>query len=219
MPALYPSLIAADLLNLETTITKLDPHCAGYHIDIMDNHFVPNLTWGHDMANAIAHASHHAAWVHLMVTNPKSMIERLILPLGSTVSFHIESTHLIKNIVELLREKNVRPGIAISPKTDLSQIFTFTQTVDHVLLMSVEPGLSGQPLIPSTYDRLTLLAEHRQSTGQTFTIGIDGGITTENIPELVKRGANDFAIATAIFGNGNPVENLHNLTRIIQKSQ
>ena len=84
--------------------------------------------------------------------------------------------------------------------------------------MSVEPGLSGQPFIPSTFDRLKLLADHRQSTGQTFAIGIDGGITTENIAELVRLGANDLGVAQAIFGNGNPVENLQNLNKVIQKS-
>jgi len=117
MKPIYPSLIAADLLNLGTIIETFNPICDGFHVDIMDNHFVPNLTWGAAFANAIARASRKPTWVHLMVDNPHEWLEILELTPGSTLTFHIENSFEKTNLIRCIKEKNLKASIAINPKT------------------------------------------------------------------------------------------------------
>jgi len=215
MLRIFPSLISSDLLNLERTIKQLDPHCPGYHIDIMDDHFVPNLTWGHQFANAIDKATPKTVWVHLMIQNTQSMISRLDLKPSSMVTIHTENNGDIARSVSLIKDNNWLPGIAISPKTGAADIFKFlNHDIDHVLIMSVEPGFSGQEFIPATADKIEPLIEFRKKFGLTFTIGIDGGIHAGNIAELAKRGVESFGVASGIFAHKNPVEALQNLSNL-----
>lgn len=213
MTHLYPSLISADLLNLQATIQALDPYCAGYHIDIMDNHFVPNLTWGPDFANAIDGATAHPSWVHLMVDDPKSIISKLNAKGGSTVTFHIETNGEKNILIEHIKEKKWRAGMAINPKTAITEIFPFLPHIDQILIMSVEPGRSGQQFIPSTMDKIKPLVEYRAAHHLQFTIAIDGGINQQNIGTLAAAGVQEFAVASAIFGNEDLVEAVKGLTQ------
>lgn len=101
---IFPSLMAADLVNLETVIKKFEPHCDGFHIDIMDNHFVPNLTWGPQLTNAIARVTQKPLLVHLMVKNPEQMIPKLTLTPKSVISFHLEATDVVQKNIDLITE-------------------------------------------------------------------------------------------------------------------
>jgi len=217
MALIFPSLISSDLLNLERTIKTLDPYCAGYHIDIMDNHFVPNLTWGAQFANAIAHSTNKKIWVHLMVENPVSIIDRLQLRTGDIVSIHIETKKEIDRSIKKIREKKLIASVAVSPKTDVSECFEFAsrQHVEHFLIMSVEPGFSGQQFLASAIDKIKTLAEYRAKNNLNFTIGIDGGITSDTIVLLAQLGIDQFAIASGIFASPEPVEQLKKLNQLI----
>ena len=217
MIRIYPSLISANLLNLEHDIKILEPYCAGFHLDIMDNHFVPNLTFGVDMIQAISKATRKQLWVHLMVENPRSWIESLNLPPQTILSFHIESTDLPLDIIKRIKEKKWLASIAISPKTGVDEIFPFLNLIDQVLVMSVEPGFSGQRFLDATIDKIAPLVAHRDTQGLHFTIGFDGGITPENIGLLVKKGVTDFAAASAIFSNQHPKEALEQLQKGAKK--
>ncbi len=208
---IYPSLISSPLLYLGDTIKKLEPHCDGFHIDIMDNHFVPNLTWGADLTNAIAAASSKPLYVHVMADDPMSIIDHLNLKPKSIISFHIESKFEKNNALKSIREKKCLASIAISPKTALEEIFDHIQSFDQVLLMSVNPGYSGQRFLPESVDRLQQLAAFIKNENLDCPIAMDGGIDENNIAELIKNGATIFGIANAIFSQPDPVEALKEL--------
>lgn len=211
MSYLYPSLISADLLNLGTVIKNIDPYCAGYHLDVMDFHFVPNLTWGPAFLEAIAHATTKKLWVHLMVDNPELWIEKLNLPPQTIVTFHIETTNSVAHIIKLIQNKNWLPSIAISPKTDVSECFPFLASTYQILIMSVEPGRSGQQFMPPMMDKVDRLVEFRTFHKLDFRIGIDGGINKQNIHSVSKKGVDDIGVAHAIFGQQDPVTALQEL--------
>lgn len=214
MLRIYPSLMAADPLNLENEINLLEPYCAGFHLDVMDNHFVPNITWGAHTINAIAKRG-KPVWLHLMVEKPELFYDTLSLPIDSIVSFHIESEVDAFGFIKIIREKKHRVSLAISPKTPLSRILPFLNAVDQVLVMSVEPGFSGQPFLKNSLDRLIELVKYRKDHKSTFRIGIDGGIDITNIKIVVDKGADDCAIASAIFKQQDLVAALQQLQQAV----
>jgi ribulose-phosphate 3-epimerase len=213
MVKIYPSLMAADQLNLAHAVQSLNEYCAGFHLDVMDNHFVPNITWGAATVNAIATLSN--VWVHLMIDNPMSFYEQLVLKPDSLVSFHIESGIDFFEVIKIVREKKHRLSITISPKTPVLRIVPFLDIVDQVLLMSVEPGFSGQPFLTSTFDRLDELIAYRQEYAGLWKIGIDGGVNATNIVQLVEKGVDDCAVGGGIFQQQNPLAALQELQRLI----
>ena len=215
---IFPSLIAADPLNLQQEIERLDPHCVGYHLDVMDNHFVPNLTFGAAFINAMTKITRRQLWVHLMVEKPDEFIDTLFLPAGSMVTFHFESTPKDYYLAKRIKEKNWLASIAINPKTNVEEIFPFLDTVDQVLLMSVEPGFYGQSFISSVEDKIGPLIGYRQTSNVQFKIGIDGGINKTNIAQLTQKGADDFAVAAAIFRQDDPIKALQELQGLVKEA-
>lgn len=211
---IFPSLIAANLIDLKQEIKRLDPHCDGYHLDIMDNHFVPNLTFGPDMVRAISSATRRQLWVHLMVDKPETWVEKLILPAESIVSFHPESNDKIPDTIKRIKEKKWMASLAIKPKTAVDEISEYLHLIDQVLVMSVEPGFSGQRFLESVVAKITPLVEYRKTHELSFAIGMDGGINATNIGMLAKLGVTDFAVASAIFGEEDPVVALQGLKRL-----
>jgi ribulose-phosphate 3-epimerase len=214
---IYPSLISADLLNLAQVLKSLDSQCDGYHIDIMDNHFVPNLTWGSQFVNAIGDATDLPLWVHLMVDNPDDWVELLDLPDDSIYSFHIEAVQNAKSLIESIRENKWKSSIAIKPETPVESIFDLLEDIDQVLIMSVEPGFSGQPFLPGTIKKIKPLLRFRDDNELNFTIGLDGGINKHNIEKLVDHGADDLAIASGIFHQKDPAKALKELRELTMK--
>ncbi|MBT3581463.1 ribulose-phosphate 3-epimerase [bacterium] len=213
MSKIFPSLISGDLLNLKKQIDELAPHCDGYHIDIMDDHFVPNLTWGPMFVNAISKSTQKPLFVHLMVNNPEVWPSRLQINSSSTLCFHIESAANPVQLIKQIIEKNIVPAIAIRPKTPLEEIYPFLAIVDQVLLMSVEPGSSGKTFLSSTIDRLNELVLYKKDNNLSFSICMDGGIGKENIRMLKNLGVEQFGIASEIFNHADPVVALENLYR------
>jgi ribulose-phosphate 3-epimerase len=199
MPALYPSLIAANQLSLQHTLDSLDTYVDGYHLDIMDNRFVPNLTWGHGMINAIAAHTTRQLWVHLMVDNPDSWVSQLGLPQESIVTFHIESSTNPLRIIHAIQRKEWYASVALNPRTPLDPIIPLLPQLDQVLIMSVEPGFSGQRFIENSMARVETIAQHKNAHNLALRIGIDGGVNRKNIARLASAGAQDFAVGAAIF--------------------
>lgn len=211
MPAIYPSLIAADQLNLQQAVLLLQAQCQGFHCDVMDNHFVPNLTWGAPTIRALNTLTTKPLWVHLMVDNPYQMLDALELKPNSLVSFHLESTNDAGRVIDRIREKKWRPSLAISPKTQPESTFAFLPAIDQVLVMSVEPGAGGQPFLPSALHKIEKLVAKRAELGLNFTIGVDGGITAQNIGAICHAGGQDLVVGTAVFGTKDPIAALANL--------
>jgi len=215
MAAIYPSLMAANQLNLQSVINELDQYCAGYHIDIMDGQFVPNITFGSDLTNSIAQSTYKKIWVQLLVQRPDDWLDKLFLPVDSIVSFHIESEGEKIKIIDRIKKKNWQPSIAINPKTNVDEIFTYLDMISQVLVMSVTPGFSGQDFLPDTLSKVDRLVGYRQTSGLEFQIGMDGGIDKDNIVMIKEHGVDDFSIGSGIFGNDDPVEALKELDSLI----
>jgi ribulose-phosphate 3-epimerase len=215
MAHLYPSLISSDLLILGQTIKELEPFCSGFHLDVMDYHFVPNLTMGPDFVNAIRKVAKKRLWVHLMVEDPKKYIDRLNLHHGDIVSVHYETVTepMMQKLVREVHGRKLLFSLAINPTTAVEVVkpYMYENIIDQVLLMSVQPGFSGQSLLPDSYHRLQELHDLRDEHEVNFSIGMDGGINAENLAKLIKNGVDDFAVASGIFGEGKPLESLKKL--------
>ena len=212
---IYPSLLGVpNLLTLQEVIDLLNPHCDGFHIDIMDNHFVPNLTWGAPLTNAIDQAAITPSWVHLMVDNPLSIIKQLSIKEESIISFHIETISDPMPLYEIFHSNGWKSSIALKPLTPIEHIFPYLSKISHVLLMSVEPGFSGQQFLEDTLPRLQALATFKRNNNLSFHIGVDGGINTHNIKQLTQYGVSAVAIASDIFKTPNYVNAVKKLYAI-----
>lgn len=204
MAQFFPSLISANLLKLQEEIALLEPYVTGFHIDVMDFHFVPNLTWGPPFINEIRAATKKQLFVHLMVDYPEKYLDRMKLHEQDIVSVHFECKS-DKGIIAILKELKARgwtASIALNPGTSITSLAGLTGdhvTFDHVLLMTVEPGFSGQEFIGDMFEKLKNLAAFRTQQGLSFPIAVDGGVNQDNVQELIRLGADQFAIASAIF--------------------
>lgn len=217
MVEIYPSLISSDLLNLENTLKEFNSRCDGYHIDVMDNHFVPNLTWGPAFVNALLSRTKLPLHVHLMVDDPYKFLEPIKFRRNDIFCFHYESfknDNEIFNLIEKVKSKDIKVSIAIKPKTEPELIAAFLGKIDQVLIMSVEPGFSGQQFL-NVNNKIKYFADLKLSNKCSFKIAIDGGINHENIKKLHDLGVEQFSIASAIFYNDNPVQALESLYRSI----
>ena len=215
MTQLYPSLIAANPINLERTITELQPYCHGFHVDIMDGQFCPNITFGIDTLHAIARTTTRQLWVHLMVEDPLAWIEKINVPVGTLLSFHFESKGVHKKIIKSIKEKKWRVGVAIKPKTSVEEIFSLLDEIDQVLIMSVEPGFSGQPFLAETVSKIDPLIGYRTSASLSYKIGMDGGINETNIQHLAHKQVDDLVIGSALFNKPNIVDAIRNFNRLV----
>lgn len=209
--AIYPSLMGAPLMQLGREIKKLESYCAGFHIDVMDYHFVPNLMGGIGYVNQISTYTKKPLWIHLMMEKSLNFAQSILIRPHDIVSFHIEeqADHLL--LIKYIREKKSRASIAIKPKTPLEQIFDFLPIVDQVLVMSVEPGFSGQHFLHESFEKITALVSYKKEHDLNFSIGCDGGITDNIVNLLMRCGVDEVALASAIF---NAEDSLDNLKRI-----
>ena len=171
-----------------------------------------------DMVNAIAQATPQEIWVHLMVTDPGHWLDRLDLPDKSLITFHFESNEEISGMIAHIKEKRWRASLAINPKTPVAEILPWLDAIDHILLMSVEPGFSGQRFLPDTMTKLADLVGHCQRRESSCKIGIDGGITLDLVGPLTAAGAHDLAVASALFNVPDPVAALHAMQEIIRSA-
>ncbi|HBL98339.1 TPA: hypothetical protein DDZ86_01705 [Candidatus Dependentiae bacterium] len=214
MIALYPSLMAADLLNLKSEITKLEPHCNGFHMDVMDHTLVPNLTWGPDIVNAVRKVSKKTIWVDLLVDRPTLYLDKLELHRGDIVTLHHESRSIMQDkeefsqLVTQLKERGLTVSIAISPKTPVKVFAGYLDQIDHAILMSVEPGFSGNPFMRSTLTRLPELHTMIKQKGRKIMVGLDGGINEETFLQVKPLGVDIAAIGSGIFGRPDAIKAL-----------
>lgn len=223
---IYPSLMCADLLNLAKVISDFDDHCDGYHIDVMDDHFVPNLTMGPDFVNAIAKTTSKPIHVHLMVDHPKSWVDRLDLRKKDNFIFHYEAFECLKpmkDLVEKVKAKGWQVGMAFNPHTHIYDTHTNTSLVashlnlfDEILIMSVKPGFAGQTFMPEVIEKVKKLVAYKNTQNENFKIYMDGGIGKNNIKMLSELGIDAVVVGSSIFSEKNPVEALKELYEIVK---
>jgi ribulose-phosphate 3-epimerase len=210
MVKIYPSLMAANLVNLEKDIKILEKYCYGFHLDIMDFHFVNNLTFGPDTVNAIRKCAENVLWVHLMVESPEKYLPLLSLQKDDIISFHYEalSEKEIFDFLKKIRAVNLKAGLALNPKTPIEVIKPFFNNFDQVVLMSVEPGFSGQKFLSESIKRLKELYYLRDEHELNFSIAMDGGINLKNYKDLINNGVDEIALGGAIFNTRDPASSL-----------
>jgi len=202
-PLIFPSLISADILNVVNTIKNLEEYCDGFHIDIMDFHFVDDLTFGPSFVNAVRSITNKRLWIHLMVDYPEKYIERFLLYPLDIISIHLESKReqSLQDISSIIKSKCLIYSLAINPETKFSSDLFFEYFFDDLLIMSVNPGFSGQKFIESTIDKVSSASSFREANNLNFSISIDGGIDEYKIIELKKYCINNLVAGSSIFNN------------------
>lgn len=219
MVKIFPSLIANDILNLESEIKKLEPHCDGFHLDVMDFHFVDNLTWGPQFINAIRNVTYKQLEIHLMVDFPEKYIPRFKLNSNDIVSIHYESpsNYTLEELFKDIKARNWLASLALSPNVSIDSVQKFGKLVDQVLLMSVRPGFSGQDFLSSSIERLKNLINLRKNYDCAFDISMDGGINFNTLDPLVINGVGQVTVGSGIFNQPDPVKELDKLYKQINE--
>ncbi|MBC7713316.1 MAG: ribulose-phosphate 3-epimerase [Rhizobacter sp.] len=201
MTIIAPSLLACDFLNIEPELLSFDGvKDLWFHLDIMDGHFVPNLTFGHPIIELITKKSPHKCDAHFMVTNPEFHGETLKNMGIHNFTFHVEAVADSLSLIKELKKNYPSVGISIKPNTPVGKLSDeVLKAVDLVLVMSVEPGFGGQSFMPAAYDKIKELVSRRKSLGAHFQIQVDGGVTDKNAKELVAAGADNLVAGSYIF--------------------
>jgi len=208
----FPSILSTDYFNLES---RLDIFAANkidfIHLDVMDGHFVDNISFGPAAVRAIKGKYPFAIDSHLMVSNPEKMIPKFLDAGSEWVSFHIEATaHVAENIAQI-KNKQRQAGLVLNPDTDIERAFPYLDQLDYILLMSVFPGYGGQSFIPATIERVARLKEDIRAQGSHCLIQVDGGIKDQNIALLVEAGADLLVIGTFLFNSSHVTETLKDI--------
>ena len=197
--------MGANQLNLSHIIDTLEPWCAGFHLDTMDGHAVPNITGGPSWTNTIAHSTKKPVWVHLMVTDPLLWIKQLTLKTDSMIDFQYEGTIYHQNVLAAIKNKGYKAGISIAPETSLEKLYTLIPFCDYITVMGVKPGFSGQLYIPETTKKIAELKLYIQSKNLLCAIACDGGITEALLPVIASQGVTHAAVASALFNAPDPI--------------
>ena len=211
MKTIAPSILAADLLNLGKEIKKIENSGAKYvHIDIMDGVFVPNISYGMPVINAVRKATDLVLDVHLMIMKPNRYFKEFISCGSDIITFHLESLEKgeIADACEYIHSCGKKVGLSIKPGTSVEEILPYLDMIDMVLIMTVEPGFGGQSFMESTMEKVSKIRTLRPD----IDIEVDGGINKDTIKIANNAGANIFVLGTAFFGsaNGLTVEELLN---------
>ena len=221
MHRLAPSLLSADFARLGEEVENVIASGADWiHFDVMDNHYVPNLTVGPLVCKAIRPLTKAPIDVHLMVKPVDRIISGFLEAGADFISFHPEASEHIDRSLALIRDGGAKAGLALNPATPLHVLDHVMDRLDFVLLMSVNPGFGGQAFIPGTLDKLAAarvrLDAWRRKSGQHLLLEVDGGVKADNIADIARAGADTFVAGSAVFGAGSNSD-LHRYDTIIAR--
>ena len=204
MTQIAPSMLAADFLHLEKDVELVNNYADIFHLDIMDGTFVPNISYGFPVVEAIAKIATKPMDAHLMIVNPEKYVERFAKVGVQMLSFHVNATENPGQVLEQIRTAGMRPGLAINPDIPVESLFPYLKQCDYVLLMSVFAGFGGQKFIEDTYDRIAAVKAEIQRQGLECSIQIDGGVSAANSAKLVEVGADILVAGSAVFKAEDP---------------
>lgn len=208
MIELAPSILSADFAHLADQVDRATAGGAHLiHVDIMDGHFVPNLTIGPVVVKSLRQATQLPLDCHLMIENPDQYIGDFAEAGADWISVHQEACRHLNRTLNLIKNHDCRAGVVINPATPVETLSEVLDLVDYILVMSVNPGFGAQKFIPETLGKIRKLAEIRAHRGYTYRIEIDGGVALDTVPEIVRAGAEILVAGNAVFGKGDAKQN------------
>lgn len=215
MLKLAPSILSADFSALAADVKKIEEGGADYiHVDVMDGHFVPNISFGAAVMKSLNGKTNLPYDVHLMIENPDQYIDNFVTPQTEFITVHQEACVHLHRTIQNIKSKGVKAGVAINPATPVRMLECVLQDLDMVLIMSVNPGFGGQKFIPQTLEKVKELAALRSQQNLPFAIEIDGGITLDNAEEVMKAGVDIAVAGSAVFGAEDVVARVAEFKRI-----
>ncbi len=219
MNCLSPSLLSADFANLGSQVALIDRAGAQYvHIDVMDGLFVPSISMGLPVIKSIRPVSERIFDVHLMIEEPDRYIDDFVNAGADILTVHAEACNHLDRTIQKIKEKGILAGVALNPATPLSALEYILNEVDMVLIMTVNPGFGGQKLIPYTMDKIRDLRQMLDGKNLKTDIEADGGVTLDNLPQVLDAGANIVVAGSAVF-NGNAEENIAEFLSCMAKEE
>lgn len=219
MPWIAPSLLSADFLDLGGSVREMErAGCRILHLDVMDGHFVPNLSFGLPVIEAVRKQTDLVLDVHLMISNPEDMADAFIDAGADYLSVQYETVLHLDRLMDRIREKGAKPGVALNPHTPVGVLEEILPKCHHVMIMSVNPGFSGQRFIATSFDKMRKLREMAARDNLRVKIEIDGGIKPANTQDAVRAGAEILVAGSAIFGTPSPSETFRRMQTLADEA-
>ncbi len=216
MKKIAPSILSADFSRLSDEVRAVEKAGADViHVDVMDGHFVPNITIGPLVVQGLRKLTSLPLDVHLMIENPDRYVEAFALAGSDWITIHVEACPHLKRTIKMIRRLNVRPGVVLKPATSLKVLHPVLEDVDLVLIMSVNPGFGGQSFIPSTLKKIERLRKMVDQNRHTLEIEVDGGVKIENVRGVSAAGGDIFVVGTGIFKTEDYEETIRKLRQEI----
>ena len=220
MVELLPSILSADFAHLAEQVTAATRGGAGaIHVDVMDGHFVPNITLGPPVVKSLRRFTDLPLDCHLMIENANEFIPAFADAGANWISVHYEACVHLHRSLELIAHHGMEPAVVINPATRVDLIQEILPMVHHVLIMSVNPGFGGQEFIPFSLEKIRRLAELRRELGLTFRIEVDGGVAHETVSDIVQAGAELLVAGNAVFGAGEPERDARALLKAAREAE
>ena len=204
MPLIAPSMLSADFLHLEKDVEMVNKYADIFHLDIMDGVFVPNLSYGFPIVEAIARRAEKPMDVHLMIVQPERYVDRFAAIGANMISFHLNATENPSAVLGHIRKHGVSAGLVINPDIPVEELYPYLKECDFVMLMGVYAGFGGQKYIPETTQRIRSLKNEIVRQGLDVKIEVDGGVTPENVSEIVGAGVDIVVAGSAVFKASDP---------------
>ena len=206
MIQIAPSMLPADFLHLEKDVETVNRYADIFHIDVMDGVFVPNISFGFPVMEAIARKAEKPMDVHLMIVEPEKYVERFAKAGASMLSFHLNATSDPSSVLRQIRSYGVKAGLVINPDIPVESLFPYLAEADFILLMSVFAGFGGQKFIEETYERVRTLKAEINRQGLDLMLEVDGGVSAANAKALAEAGFDILVAGSAVFKAEDPAE-------------